>query len=164
MRLVIGIVWVEKPCIPYSSYQVFDRGAPRIALSGTREIEPICIRLPRCFVSPKLANKPAEDCSCRCWKEEPEGSSKGADSQVGQRRVDVALPGQLDGLQRVDKAGEYNKASDPGGALADESKDRFLHPLLWAILSVRGPNDISSESHSQMAEHDIDSGNAPETL
>lgn len=76
----------------------------------------------------------------------------------------MTLPCELDSLQGIDEAGKYDEASDPGLALTDESKDGFLHPLLGAHLPVRWPDNVPSESHCQVAEHDIDGCNASKPL
>jgi hypothetical protein len=103
-----------------------------------------------------LTYEPADDCRCGCREEETKGSPEGTDGKVGERPLDIPLANKLDGFQGIDEARKYDEAGNPSLALPDKSKDRLLHPLLGAHLTVRRSNNITSESHGKMTEHDID--------
>ena len=164
MGLIVWIVWIERPRLPDRSEQIFEARPERPTLRRTRDLYPVRIGVPRRLKCPQLTKEPSDNGRRRGRKEKSEGPSEGTDRQIGQCRLRLAIPSQFDGLERVDEAGEDEKARDPCRSRGDESEERLLHPVAGSPIAPGWLSGVTNETEAHVTEHDKDSSNPSQSL
>ena len=138
--------------------------SPSWTRSWACDVQPVGIRLPCRLIAAELTYEPADDGGCRCGQEQPPRAPERAQCQVGQSCIDFTVSRQLDWLQGIDEAGEYEEACHPRRPLPHQAKDRSLHPAGRTSNAISWPDDIACKGDGQVAEHDEDGGDASKAL
>ena len=146
-------------------HQVLDRRAPARAHRGRVRVQPVRVAVPRELIEAQLAHEPAQHRGRGGRQHEAEGAAERGRGEVGEGGLGLVRARELDGLQRVDEAGQHEEERDPRVALGQKPEDGPLPERGHALDgAAAGQHDAPREAEDDVRGDDVDGGDAAETL